>query len=562
MRPVNRYAISAMLSLLTVAGAAAQRAASHPEAGGTAGAANVTGTVTCDGEPVGGVLVSDGILFERTDSLGRYALRSKKYQGVVFVITPSGYEPVCRRGILPQFWAALDSRRPDKPERHDFQLVRRDNTRHRMILSADMHLSGRNEDLLQFKRTYVPAVRREAERAAADSMAVYSIVVGDLSSSAHWYSSEFDVGDALHSMVACKYPVMLHTAMGEQDYDGAVPCSGTTDHNAERMYVYSCGPKYYSMNIGEVHYVILDNTVFLNEPGEGPYPTEIVGRRNYDRFVSSDQLAWLRRDLSFVDRERPVVVCMHHSAFRASTKGSMVCNFKDDALLDSLVGCFDGFGDVHFYTAHSHRKGTARVDELPGITEHALPSASGNAWVTAYNGFQHLCPDGTDPGFEVLTAERDSLSWQYVTELHGTRTFRAYDMNCVGKYYREDFDTAWFVGEYPKRIDYGDSSFADMIYINWWGLEPGAKLEVFENGKPLKTKQVYHDDPLYTVSYDVFRARNSRTRPKIGGNTCRHMFCVKASAPDSEITIRATDRFGRVCEEKMVRPKEFSAEMF
>ena len=39
MRPVNRYAISAMLSLLTVAGAAAQRAASHPEAGGTAGAA-------------------------------------------------------------------------------------------------------------------------------------------------------------------------------------------------------------------------------------------------------------------------------------------------------------------------------------------------------------------------------------------------------------------------------------------------------------------------------------------------------------------------------------------
>ena len=43
--------------------------------------ANVVGVVTCDGKPMEGVLVSDGALFARTDSLGVYSLASLKYYG-------------------------------------------------------------------------------------------------------------------------------------------------------------------------------------------------------------------------------------------------------------------------------------------------------------------------------------------------------------------------------------------------------------------------------------------------------------------------------------------------
>lgn len=541
-----------LLILLTLAAFPSAAAATPPPA------ATVTGTVTCDGKPLAGVTVSDGVLFATTDDTGYYALASKKFQGTVFVITPSGYEPVCRKGVLPQFWAALKSRKPDKPERHDFVLKRCDNRRHRMIVSADLHLANRSEDLLQLKNTYIPAIREAVEEARRDSLPLYSIILGDLSSSAHWYSSEFDIGDALHSVVASGYPTMLYTVMGEQDYDGATPCSGATDHNAERMYVYACGPKYYSMNIGDIHYVVLDNTVFRNEAGEGPYPTEIVGKRNYDRFVTSDQLAWLRRDLALVtDKATPIVVCMHHNAFRSSQKGTLVNSFTDKRWLDSLTLCLRDFGNVHFFTGHSHRKRTAVSSELPNIVEHDLPSASGNAWVTVFDGFRHLCPDGTAPGFDICTMDGRDISWVYRTEEHGNAAFRAYDMNEVGKYYRENEDVRRFVKEYPARIDYGSQTFADCVYINWWGFEPAAKIEVWENDKPLKVRQIYQEDPLFAVSSDVFRLKNSRKKPTIRKNTCQHLFRVKTSSPESPVRIRTTDRFGNVCEETIVRPLPF-----
>ncbi len=541
-----------ILLLLALAAFPSAAAATPPPA------ATVTGTVTCDGKPLAGVTVSDGVLFATTDDTGFYALASKKFQGTVFVITPSGYEPVCRKGVLPQFWAALKSRKPDKPERHDFVLKRCDNRRHRMIVSADLHLANRSEDLLQLKNTYIPAIREAVEEARRDSLPVYSIILGDLSSSAHWYSSEFDIGDALHSIVASGYPTMLYTVMGEQDYDGATPCSGATDHNAERMYVYACGPKYYSMNIGDIHYVVLDNTVFRNEAGEGPYPTEIVGKRNYDRFVTSDQLAWLRRDLALVaDKTTPVVVCMHHNAFRSSQKGALVNSFTDKRWLDSLTHCLRDFGNVHFFTGHSHRKRTAVSSEMPNIVEHDLPSASGNAWVTVFDGFRHLCPDGTAPGFDICTMDGRDISWVYRTEEHGNAAFRAYDMNEVGKYYRENEDVRRFVKEYPARIDYGSQTFADCVYINWWGFEPDAKIEVWENDKPLKVRQIYQEDPLFAVSSDVFRLKNSRKKPTIRKNTCQHLFRVKTSSPESPVRIRTTDRFGNVCEETIIRPLPF-----
>ncbi|MGN0091622.1 MAG: calcineurin-like phosphoesterase C-terminal domain-containing protein [Alistipes sp.] len=519
----------------------------------------ISGTVCCEGKPLAGVTVSDGVLFATTDAEGRYALASKKYQGVVFVITPSGYEPVCKKGVLPQFWAHVKSQKPDKAEQHDFELRRVDNVRHRMIVSADMHLANRCDDLRQLKSTYIPAIRTVADEAARDSVPVYSIILGDLSSSAHWYSNEFDIDDALHSIVASGYPTMLYTVMGEQDYDGSVPSGALTDHKAERLYVYSCGPKYYAMNIGDIHYVVLDNTLFRNEAGDGKYPAEIVGKRNFDRFVSSDQLSWLRHDLSLIeDKTTPIVVCMHHNAFRTATKGAVSSAFSEQKWLDSLVGCFRQFDNVHFFTGHSHRKRLSVSAQLPNIVEHDLPSASGNAWATVFDGYAHVCPDGTSPGFEVCDIVGRDIAWRYCTEEYGYRTFRAYDMRSVGKYYRENNDVRNFIKEYPERLDYGMETFGSYVYINWWCYEPEAKLEVWEGDKQLKARQVYQEDPLYTVAADVFRLKNSRGRkPTIRKNSCQHLFRVKPLGDSTALRIRTTDRFGNVFEEEFRRPSDF-----
>ena len=72
-------------------------------------AVTVTGTVTStDGKPLKGVYVSDGLKIVKTDSKGKYKIKSDKKDGTVFVITPTGYVAPSKDGFQPGFWALLD----------------------------------------------------------------------------------------------------------------------------------------------------------------------------------------------------------------------------------------------------------------------------------------------------------------------------------------------------------------------------------------------------------------------------------------------------------------------
>jgi hypothetical protein len=507
--------------------------------------ATVVGVVSCDGKPLEGVLVSDGALFTRTDSLGVYSLVSLKYYGSVFVITPSGYEPTVRRGNIPQFWAPLDQKRIHKVERHDFTLRKVDNNRHRMIFTADMHIAARNEDMLQFKRKCLPALRRAA--AVKDSIPVYSVILGDLCRNDAWYSQDIDPSDVVSMLATVRYPAMFYTVMGENEYDGAVPAGILTDHEASKLYATTCAPRFYSFNIGQVHYVVLDNTAFRNDAGDGKYPTEIVGKRNYDRRVSADCLAWLRRDLQYVeDKSTPIVVCMHHSVIRMSNKNKIIKALSKAEDTDSLVSCFDDFSSVRFVTAHIHRRRVSKPKELKNITEHTVTSLSGNNWETGYNNFPHICSDGSPAGFEVFDYDGRDVKWQFCS-VEDTLPFRLYDMRKMGEKYRTDVDIQNMLRAYPnKRMNYGDESYADYVYINYWCEEPGTKLEVWDDTKQLKPRRVYHDDPIYTQATTVIRHKNSRGKKiNIPRNSPQHLFRVKTDSTSTHLRVRAVDSFGR-----------------
>ena len=509
------------------------------------GVANIVGTVTCQGEPVEGVVVSDGALFTRTDSLGFYSLNSLKYYGSVFIITPSGYEPTTKKGVIPQFWAPLDQKHLQKVERHDFALRKVDNTCHRMIFTADMHISSRNEDMYQFRRTCMPALRRAAEQ-VKDSIPVYSVILGDLCRNDSWYSQDIDPTDVVGMLAKMRYPAMFYTVMGENEYDGAVPAGILTDHAASELYATTCAPRLYAFNIGQVHYVVLDNTFFRNDAGDGKYPTEVVGKRNYDRRVSADCLAWLRRDLETIeDKSTPIVVCMHHSAIRMSNKGRLIKAFSKPEDTDSLISCFSDFNSVRFVTAHVHRRRISKPKELKNITEHTVTSLSGNNWETGFNNYPHICSDGSPAGFEIFDYNGRDLRWHFAS-LHDTLPFRLYDMNKLGERYRTNEDIKSLIKAYPdRRINYGSDSFKDYVYINYWCDEPASKLEVWDDKRQLKVRQVYHDDPLFTEASTVVRHKNSRGRKlSFSKNNAQHMFRVKVDSTSTFLRVRAVDSFG------------------
>ena len=517
----------------------------------------IFGRVLCEGKPLADVPVSDGVHIVKTDSLGRYNIASHKFQNTVFVITPSGYEPECNKRILPRFWSLLRKKR-EVAEQHDFNLKKRDQSNHRIIFMSNLYLHNSNDDLLQFKRNTIPAARNIVAE-VGDSTAVYTILVGDISNCPHWYSREFDVDDAVSLIASLRYPTMLYTVMGDQDNDGAVPGTGLTDYKAERQYVYSCGPKYYSMNIGEVHYIVLDNTVFRNEAGKGKYPTEIVGKRNYDRFVTIDQLDWLRKDLALIkDKSQPIVVCMHQTAFTSNSKNRISKRFSKPEHLDSLTNCFADFRNVHFVTAGSTDRRTFKANELPNIVSHEVGSTSGDRWKTGYSGYEQITPAGVPAGFEIFDIKGKQISWHYTDEKGSNKPFRVYDMAKVGHYYRENLDMQNLLREYPKTfINYAAPEFALQLYINWWGQEKGAKLEVFEDNKPLRVRQIHQADPLFVATSSAITLKHSRKKPRMGRNNCQHLLRVQRTSPTSTIRVKATSPFGEVYEEIIAGEKEF-----
>ena len=549
MKTIRKIAILLLLSLAAVVANAKVNARDS---------ITIFGRVLCEGKPLANVPVSDGVHIVKTDSLGRYAIASHKFQNTVFVITPSGYEPTCRKRILPGFWALLKKKR-EVAEQHDFNLVRRSQKSHRIIFLSNLTLQNANNDLLQLKQHTIPSVR-EVLKEGDDSTAVYTIMLGDISNCSNWYSHEFDVGDAVSLMASLRYPNMLYTVMGDLDNDGAVPGTGLTDYKAERHYVYTCGPKYYSMNIGDVHYIVLDNVVFRNDPGKGRYPTEIVGKRNYDRLVTIDQLQWLRKDLALIeDKERPIVVCMHQQAFTTNSRGRISKRFTKPEFVDTLALCFKDFKNVHFVTSGSMDRRLSRSKEYPNITEHALASTSGDKWRTGYNGYKLINSAGVSAGFEIFDCKEGELSWYHHSKSDKTKPFRVYDMASVGAYYRDKLEIQNILREYPKTfINYGDSEFSKYIYINWWGYEEGAKLIVLEDNKPLRVRQIMHADPLYVSTSPAVTFKHSRSKPNFSRNNCQHMFRVQRTSPTSTIRVVAQDPFGRVYEERFAGSKPFS----
>lgn len=518
----------------------------------------IFGRVLCEGKPLANIPVSDGVHIVKTDSLGRYAIASHKFQDVVFVITPSGYEPECNKRILPRFWSLLRKKR-EVAEEHNFNLVKRDQRSHRIIFVSNLGLRNSNEDIQQFKHRTIPAARKVVEE-VADSTAVYTISVGNISHCQFWYSREFDVEDIISLVATMRYPTMFYTSMGSLDNDGAVPGTGLTDYNAERHYVCNCGPKYYSMNIGDVHYIILDNAVFRNTPGKGNYPTEIVGKCNYDRFVTIDQLDWLRKDLALIeDKTTPIVVCMHNSAFKTNSRNRISKQFSKPEHVDSLTNCFAQFSNVHFVTAGTRDRRISYPNELPNIVEHSVAPTSGDDWRSGNNGFASINRWGVPAGFEVFDAVGKELSWHHHTESGDTKDFRLYDMAEVGKFYRDNLDVQNLLREHPKTfINYNTKEFTKQIYINWWGNEKGAKLEVFEDNRPLRVRQVFQADPLHVVTSPTISNKTNRKNSRFQRNNSLHMFRVQRNSLNSVIRVRTTSPFGVVTEETFVGSKIFS----
>jgi hypothetical protein len=350
---------------------------------------------------------------------------------------------------------------------------------------------------------------------------------------------------------------------GNHDNDGAVTATTAeeTDFLSVQRYIKTIGPNYYSFNIGNIHFVMLDNIIYKNEPG-GKKFEGIKGARNYDRRLTQQELDWLKKDLATVaDKNAPIIVGMHASAYyyKGTEEHKVSPRYSSAADSKALSDCFAEFKNVHFISGHTHYNNTMYVSS--NIIEHNLCSLRGASWYPGSIGNTNLCPNGAPSGFDIFNInEGEIIDWKYVGTVTGDYQFRACDMNVVREFYRNNPDMQKFIAHYPKR-DLSDVP-DNQVYLNVFDWAPDWTISVKENGVELPVTHEILEDPFYTISFHMPITTSRDSYPSnYAKATVNHMFKIQANTATAPLDITVTDHFGRVYTEHMERPKAFSTSM-
>ena len=518
---------------------------------------NVEGTITCEGQGVPGVAVSDGYEIVLTDADGYYAMTSAKKNGYVFYTLPGGYEPEMTDGFMPQFWAPLESHDTGVHETHDFTLRRVDNDCHIMIFGADSHLARRNSDRAYFKKGFIANLKEEAQQAG--DMPIYSVLLGDLTWDVFWTQDNYNLRDFMADMKSWQYPVPLWPVIGNHDHDPSIPEGEETDFESSGLWREAVCPNYYSFNLGKVHYVVLDDIEYLNEYEEGyPYSEGVAGNRNYRGVISAEQVSWLRRDLELVAKTTPVVVCMHIPAW------SITSSFGYYARLDNtywLCSLLDKFDQAHIVSGHTHGNYTVHPNSFPRVTEHNLAALCGTLWWTSCLTGKNVCHDGSSAGYSFWTVEGKALNWKLKPVGNGNDQMRLYDMNTIRDFYRTSNAIRAILAEYPNRVNY--STIEDnVVMVNVFAYDRDWQVSICEGDSLLGCQRVCTEDPYHTITYDVPRwnAVGYYTADYATSNST-HLFKAVAATATKPITVRVVDSFGHVYLRSISRPHNYNVNM-
>ena len=518
-------------------------------------AGNINGRVICGNTPVKGVAVSDGVSIVLTDNNGRYSIDSDKSDGSVFVITPSGYIARSLDGLRPGFWQQLYLP-PEQDEVHDFVLEKQSQRRYSVIFLADMHLSNdpERDDIRRFRSDVMPVIRREA---AALPGPVYTFNMGDTTHDIYWGECGFNESDGLRLLQDVCYPTPMYSIMGNHDHDPSI-VGENVDKRAGWRNRDCWGPAQYSVNIGDDHWIFLDNICYVNVEGKGKKAPGVNGDRSYKNILSKAQLAWLEKDLSLVDEDAHIYICTHCPALYSGNKEKLLMHRNQLERIDSLCAPFKH--GVTFFSGHIHRNDILEHPDFPHIHQRSLPATSGIMWTTPID-WPLYSSEGSDAGFWEGEFESGSEPrYRLHTYLYGEKYFRFYDLNEVGKAYRASEGIKKQQELFPDtRLDYGNKKWRNFVFVNYWGWEPGDYVEMYEKGKKLKVTETQYEDPAKNFAYELPRVmspyKHSSKRSK---DSTYHMYTAKAATANAPVTVKIYAAGGRLkYEQTFGRPRAF-----
>ena len=522
----------------------------EPSAGTT-----VFGLVSSEEGPVANVVVSDGTEVAVADVKGVSYLKSAKKWGYVFISVPSGYE-VAAEGVFPQFYQTLKGA-ADVVEQKDFKLTKVDGQdRYKLFPLGAMHLANRTNDAAQFTQFTTDL---NAYMAQHSGQKMYALTLGDMTWDLYWYKNNYALPQYRETINRQVKNLQIYHTMGNHDNDFMT----TSDYDAAVKYVDCIGPTFYSFNIGQVHYVVMDNIDCSAYDG--------TDSRNYVKKLSNEQLKWLAKDLAYVDKSTPLIVAMHAQIYKPTSTGFAFDH--DSANTEALLAALDGY-EVHFVTGHTHKVYNITPDDdvVKGrdIHEHNSGAICASWWWSGnLTPGVHVSIDGAPGGYAIWDIDGTDFAWLYKsTGWPEEYQFRSYDLNNVS-FSMDDvpnipsnvlIQLAYkkYVNAYPENSD-------NEVLIKIWNWNSNWELSVVdERGKTLEYTPVWAYDPLHIAALSVPRFNNSgiTSTPSFVTESATNFFKVKADDADVDLTITVKDEFGHTWTEEMQRPKAFSTDAY
>lgn len=461
---------------------------------------NVTGRVSAtDGSPVAGVVVSDGLNCTQTDADGQYALTSDlKLRHFVFISVPAGYEIPARHGS-PDFFKRID--RFQTNVKADFVLSPRtvSATHHTLLVQGDPQIKNYGVDgsAEAYRSVVVPdmiEVRKTIQTPC------YGINLGDL---------VYNDMNVYHAYIdnTERVGAITFNVIGNHDHDQ------TTIQNDSLGTVYfemHLGPTCYSANIGDVHYVFVDNILYGRSDAS----------KGYDLGLTDQIAEWLRQDLSFVPKDKTIMICAHsqmfkkHSSFSTRNKNYPV--YSEELLKFKQVYSWAGHNH-HTYIYNYNRSQEMKLDNLTAVT---VTRSTG-----ALRLNKELCNDGTPQGYLVVDVDGENVSWYY---------------RSCGK----DRDHQMRVYS-PKRTRSSYVLANVWTYDDAWG-----PVEWWVNGVKAGELEACEElDPDYVDLYAT--VTNKTTRKYCEPVKSFHMFRIQPAQGVTSGEVRVTDRFGRTYSERI-----------
>lgn len=390
------------------------------------------------GNPVAGVVVTDGQLFTTTNHLGEYNLDSDLDKSrFVYLSVPATHEVPTSGGLADQFYQELD--KSEEINVHNFTLRKKEQPQNGFVYLAISDPQVMNEEHMgRFQAETITDLKETTARFPGKE--IYGVTLGDLV----WDAMELY---APYKEAISNLGVTMFSVIGNHDHDlrytGRSNQVTPSEGYAEQLFENHFGPYNYSFNVGNVHIVSLKDIDYHKD-------------KKYDERFGPETLEWLRKDVSYVKPGSIVFINVHAPVFNHTDQSR--ANAEDAELLKEIVAPFD----THIFAGHTHFFENSEV--TPSLYEHNIGAACGAWWA----GNVNRC--GAPNGYLVVEVEGDSVSWHYkATGQTPDYQFRIYKP-----------------GEFKSQPGY--------LVANLWDWDSAYQVKWYEDGKEKGPMEAFDDE--------------------------------------------------------------------